>query len=616
MRWLRIVGLLALVVSLLVVPQHHAQAAEERLWLAEPMLLQNGRSAARVDVAPIDATHTWAVSGKNILFFNGTQWTIQHTSSANFAQIEMLNANKGWALAQNDYVDPRTTKFYEFDGTRWNEKTAPDVILFRLYVASDGSVFAVGWNGIQGSNSRSLLRYFDGNAWQNITPFDRASYHVESASDGATWIWGNAFDGISMYDAPKPFVYRYSAGTLISTAFPSAGTSGPDIVNRNGLVSAVMISTNDGWASLIKTNNQRTFYRYQSGTWIETSIPAFNSLENAENMSISFIAGTQNDVLAQTFVGNYGEFQYCDQHRLMRFHAGTWTVISEPQARMAGALRDSGDSTVGWISSVNCPDQNIPAKRWRYTNGTFTQDTAGSDIVPSEYHLVSDDVQWAVGGGMIMHYSTSTMPTAPVAAKAGARYFPETGHNISGLFRNFYETHGLDFGEAGISAGESLALFGYPLTEEFQELNPDTGEYLTVQYFERVRMEYHPTNPDPYKVLLGRLGAVRYVQVYSYIQEGDPNAPVPAGCERFTATQHDLCPPFRDYWNSVGSVQIFGMPIANAANEVSYTDGATYLTLWTERERLEHHTELAGTRYEILLGLLAKEDLRMRGYLE
>ncbi len=78
----------------------------------------------------------------------------------------------------------------------------------------------------------------------------------------------------------------------------------------------------------------------------------------------------------------------------------------------------------------------------------------------------------------------------------------------------------------------------------------------------------------------------------------------------------DLCPPFRESWNSVGSVQIFGLPIAPAKSETSSTDGATYPTLWTERERLEYHQELAGTRYAILLGLLAKEDLRMRGYLD
>jgi len=30
-----------------------------------------------------------------------------------------------------------------------------------------------------------------------------------------------------------------------------------------------------------------------------------------------------------------------------------------------------------------------------------------------------------------------------------------------------------------------------------------------VQWFERARFEYHPNNPNPYKVLLGRLAADR-----------------------------------------------------------------------------------------------------------
>jgi hypothetical protein len=33
------------------------------------------------------------------------------------------------------------------------------------------------------------------------------------------------------------------------------------------------------------------------------------------------------------------------------------------------------------------------------------------------------------------------------------------------------------------------------------------GETLLVQYFERARFEYHPDNPAPYRVLLGRLSA-------------------------------------------------------------------------------------------------------------
>jgi spore germination protein len=52
---------------------------------------------------------------------------------------------------------------------------------------------------------------------------------------------------------------------------------------------------------------------------------------------------------------------------------------------------------------------------------------------------------------------------------------------------------------------ESLALFGFPISEEF--VDPDTG--LVTQYFERAVFEYHPDNPAPYTILLRRLGAER-----------------------------------------------------------------------------------------------------------
>lgn len=101
-----------------------------------------------------------------------------------------------------------------------------------------------------------------------------------------------------------------------------------------------------------------------------------------------------------------------------------------------------------------------------------------------------------------------TPPFAPAAQKnqQGCEYFPETQHNLCGGFRAYWHAHGLDFGESGFSSRESLALFGYPIGEEFQEQLEDGNTY-TVQYFERVRMEYHPENRPPYDVLLGRLTA-------------------------------------------------------------------------------------------------------------
>ena len=53
-----------------------------------------------------------------------------------------------------------------------------------------------------------------------------------------------------------------------------------------------------------------------------------------------------------------------------------------------------------------------------------------------------------------------------------------------------------------------LPVYGYPISEAFQEVSPNDGKTYLVQYFERQRFEYHPENKGTrFEVLLGRLGA-------------------------------------------------------------------------------------------------------------
>ncbi|HZG65490.1 MAG TPA: hypothetical protein VEZ12_02030, partial [Herpetosiphonaceae bacterium] len=80
------------------------------------------------------------------------------------------------------------------------------------------------------------------------------------------------------------------------------------------------------------------------------------------------------------------------------------------------------------------------------------------------------------------------------------------GHAIAPQFWGYYRSHGLEFGDRGMSMRESLALFGYPVSEAQMETNADGHRVLT-QWFERARFEYHPSNPATSRVLLGRLGA-------------------------------------------------------------------------------------------------------------
>ncbi len=95
--------------------------------------------------------------------------------------------------------------------------------------------------------------------------------------------------------------------------------------------------------------------------------------------------------------------------------------------------------------------------------------------------------------------------------KAGCRWFPVTGHNVcnqdAGLgFKAYWESHGLEFdGRRGTSPEESVALFGYPLTAPTMYTN-SSGDTVLTQWFERARFEWHPNNPNEFKVLLGLLG--------------------------------------------------------------------------------------------------------------
>ena len=81
-------------------------------------------------------------------------------------------------------------------------------------------------------------------------------------------------------------------------------------------------------------------------------------------------------------------------------------------------------------------------------------------------------------------------PTTPTVD-----FFPETGHTLSYGFRNFWRTQG------------GLAVFGFPISETFEERNQIDGQLYTVQYFERSRFEYHPKNSIEYQVQLGHLGS-------------------------------------------------------------------------------------------------------------
>lgn len=79
-----------------------------------------------------------------------------------------------------------------------------------------------------------------------------------------------------------------------------------------------------------------------------------------------------------------------------------------------------------------------------------------------------------------------------------------TENDIAPEFRAYWESQGLDLGDEGVSFRESLALFGYPISQALPEVNAADGERYLTQWFERARFEYHPDTDQ--MVLLGLLG--------------------------------------------------------------------------------------------------------------
>ncbi len=183
-------------------------------------------------------------------------------------------------------------------------------------------------------------------------------------------------------------------------------------------------------------------------------------------------------------------------------------------------------------------------------------------------------------------------PTPALNGRADVACFKESKQCVAGPFRDYWEAHG------------GLALNGYPLTGEMVE-QLEEGRLYQVQYFERVRLEFHPEIADPaYRVLLGQFGR--------RVLAGVPNTPtavVPAqdGYTYFRETGHNVGPRFGAYWTANGGVMQFGFPLTELF-EQRLEDGKTYQVQYFERARFELHPENPAP-YDVLLGQFGRRIL-------
>ena len=185
--------------------------------------------------------------------------------------------------------------------------------------------------------------------------------------------------------------------------------------------------------------------------------------------------------------------------------------------------------------------------------------------------------------------------TVFTVSSAPPRCFAQTGKCATGLFLAYWQAHG------------GLALNGYPLSDEFTQVLED-GKTYTVQYFERVRLEYHPENQPPYDILLGQFG--RRVYAMTAGREGDPPVARRADATFFAETGHNVEGRFLAYWQRQGGLAQFGYPLTEPIQET--IDGQSYTVQYFERARFELHPENPDP-YDVLLGQFGREILQSAG---
>ncbi|MBL8050637.1 MAG: hypothetical protein JNM46_05390 [Anaerolineales bacterium] len=121
-----------------------------------------------------------------------------------------------------------------------------------------------------------------------------------------------------------------------------------------------------------------------------------------------------------------------------------------------------------------------------------------------------------------------------------AKYFSETGHNVTGEFLTFYNSN-----------PNATFLYGYPITEQFV-----SKDGKTVQYFQRARFEYIAELPQGQRVQLTSLGRETYTSAGSL----DVNNTF--SCRTYVETGYSVCFAFLEFFDQYGGVAQFGYPIS------------------------------------------------------
>lgn len=568
----------------------------------------------------------------------GNQWQKipDVPASVDFRNVFMAGGTvSGIAVGkQGDHGAAYDLQWTALDGWRNSLAVSPVNFNFRAplwaAVMVNDEEWAVGEQG--------LIAHKQNSTWSEVTsPVPDATLLTLQMLGNGDEGWAGGFRPGSGVEKSEPVLLHYTNGQW----------QRDESITGDGTINALHFAQGGGWAV-----GDAGIWRYYRGAWSKEQEPnpcpetgcfqTYNSVR-AINNDEAWIAGTRMGLCGICVPEPY----------LLHRENGMWQIavdtIVQGDPTNEGMGRELRGLTftdynpnvpmLGWaVGTIRDNDDLKPyilshtdsqaASDWQYVPYPADTNTELTSVSASD-----GDHAMAVGtGGTILSYGYGAQPpptltptpaattvgeptptpTAPGGQNEtqrvadphipGVAYFGTVGHTLRGGFRDYWEQHG------------GLAQFGYPLTEEFIEISSTDGRPYTTQYFERARFEYHPENQPPYDVLLGLLG--RTITVGRENEAPFMRTPPQAGPGTFYfyTTGHNLPAQFAGYWQEHGGLPVYGYPISEAFDEVSPTDGKTYLVQYFERNRLEYHPELPEP-FQVSLGLLGVQVLQDRGWI-
>ncbi|HMA34845.1 MAG TPA: hypothetical protein VKY74_10240 [Chloroflexia bacterium] len=489
-------------------------------------------------LAVINPRDIWAVGFYNepaqplLEHWDGAAWAIRAAPP----QARGVELNQVAASGPSDvWITGHTTatgegRVFHWDGQAWQETPVPHPPGLRvkwagLVAPAAAQAWMVG-GGYDSSDDETtaLLAHWDGRTWatQGIAVLPTGTHFTAIAAHGPQDVWavGTLYltSGPSATALPSPLPAG-DAGARSRTVFvhwDGQQWSPVPAPNDYEIHSLTVVSPTEAWAGgtdVHDSGERWGLLHWDGAQWTRVAIIGGNVADYHSQLS-GVAAEGPNDVWAVGSGGVWGWEPLLSLVHIFRDCAVPTAPAPDPQDpaityfpatghTLRGLFRaywqaHGGLAQFGYPITEEFPEKNATDGRV-YTVQYFERNRF-------EAHPENAGTPYEVLLGLLGRTMTTRPPgewgeTFQAEAfrplrqgPAGARFFPASGHSLAPEFRAYWEGRG------------GLAVYGYPISEGFQETSPTDGQTYLVQYFERNRLELHPELPPAYRVSLGLLG--------------------------------------------------------------------------------------------------------------